>query len=117
MHRILEIILGLEKGFLSKEGDLSLSFNPSWPGQEYIGAGIWNFLLIAGGIALKRSIVLSNHSAEEIKVKGVTLDVPEQSGFSYKSQCAETLAPEETCNIIVTWLPTSKGVRWCKLVG
>src|SRR4051812_12052660 len=52
MHRLLEILLGLEKGFLSREGDLSLSFDPAWPGQEQIGAGIWNFLLIAGGIAL-----------------------------------------------------------------
>ncbi|HVT89138.1 MAG TPA: hypothetical protein VHD56_09820 [Tepidisphaeraceae bacterium] len=52
MQRLIEIILGLEKGFLSKEGELSLSFNPSWPWQQYVGAGFWNFLLIAGALAL-----------------------------------------------------------------
>jgi uncharacterized membrane protein len=52
MQRILEIILGLEKGFLSKEGEFSLSFNPSWPFQQYIGAGVWNFVLIVGAAAL-----------------------------------------------------------------
>ncbi|HMB96045.1 MAG TPA: glutamine amidotransferase, partial [Tepidisphaeraceae bacterium] len=44
--------VGLEKGFLSKQGDFSLSFNPSWPGQQYVGAGLWNFLLIAAAVAL-----------------------------------------------------------------
>src|SRR5450432_934363 len=52
MHRLLEILFGLDKGFLSKEGDLSVSFDPSWPWQDTVGAGMWNFLLIAGGIAL-----------------------------------------------------------------
>jgi uncharacterized membrane protein len=52
MNRLLEIILGLDKGFLSKEGEFSLSFNPGWPGQSVVGAGLWNFVLIAGAIAL-----------------------------------------------------------------
>lgn len=52
MNRLLEIILGLDKGFLSRNGELGISFNPSWPLQEYIGAGVWNFFLIAGGLAL-----------------------------------------------------------------
>jgi len=47
MHRLLEIILGLERGFLSREGDLSLQFNPAWPGQAYVGAVTWNLVLIA----------------------------------------------------------------------
>src|SRR4029077_10269574 len=42
--------------------------------------------------------------------KGGTLNGQEQSRFNYKSQCPETLAPEAVCNIIVTWLPTSKGL-------
>src|SRR5438034_10014424 len=45
MHRLLEILLGLERGFLSREGELSLQFNPSWPGQDYVGAVTWNVLL------------------------------------------------------------------------
>lgn len=51
MHRLLELILGLDKGFLSREGELSLQFNPHWPGQEAVGAATWNVLLaIAIGI-------------------------------------------------------------------
>src|SRR5437773_12055960 len=47
MHRFLELIFGLERGFLSREGELSLQFNPAWPGQQYVGAVTWNFVLIA----------------------------------------------------------------------
>src|SRR5439155_18749220 len=47
MHRLLEIILGLDKGFLSREGELSLQFNPHWPLQDYVGAAGWNLLLLA----------------------------------------------------------------------
>ena len=46
MDRLLEIILGLERGFLSREGELSLQFNPAWPGQAYVGAVTWNIVLI-----------------------------------------------------------------------
>src|SRR3954463_12626169 len=45
MHRLLEIILGLDKGFLSREGEFSLQFNPHWPGQAVVGAVTWNVLL------------------------------------------------------------------------
>jgi uncharacterized membrane protein len=52
MHRILEIILGLPAGFLSRSGEFSLSFNPAWPGQQIVGAGLWNFLLLLGCAAI-----------------------------------------------------------------
>src|SRR5438874_1581502 len=52
MHRLLELILGLQRGFLNKEGELSLDFNPQWPGQSVVGAGAWNFVLIALALAL-----------------------------------------------------------------
>src|SRR5581483_4949422 len=52
MHRLLEFILGLQKGFLSKQGEFTLAFNPSWPGQQYVGAGLWNFVLILAAAAL-----------------------------------------------------------------
>ena len=45
MQRLWELILGLDKGFLSREGEFSLQFNPTWPGQEYVGAVSWNVLL------------------------------------------------------------------------
>jgi uncharacterized membrane protein len=52
MQRILEILLGLEKGFLSRQGDFSLNFNPQWPWQATTGAAMWNLLLIAIAVAL-----------------------------------------------------------------
>src|ERR1700722_17598394 len=48
MYRLLEILLGLPHGFLAKEGELSLSFHPHWPGQNVVGAWTWNLLLLAG---------------------------------------------------------------------
>jgi uncharacterized membrane protein len=50
MHRLLEILFGLHKGFLSREGDFGLSFNPQWPLQDVLGAAAWNLLL--GGLAI-----------------------------------------------------------------
>jgi uncharacterized membrane protein len=50
MHRLLEILLGLHKGFLSREGEFGISFNPQWPLQDVLGAAGWNLLL--GGLAL-----------------------------------------------------------------
>src|SRR5438132_13885323 len=52
MQRLLEIIFGLDKGFLNKGGDLTLQFNPQWPLTHYLSAGVWNFLLIVLAIAL-----------------------------------------------------------------
>ncbi|MFI5379892.1 MAG: hypothetical protein ACHRHE_11385 [Tepidisphaerales bacterium] len=46
MQRLWEIILGLDKGFLGKEGEFSLQFNPRWPFQDAIGASVWNLVLI-----------------------------------------------------------------------
>lgn len=52
MQHLWETILGLNKGFLAGEGRFSLRFHPSFPGQEWIGAGLYNVLLIAASIAL-----------------------------------------------------------------
>src|SRR5829696_7022876 len=52
MQRLLEIIFGLQKGFLSREGEFTLQFHPQWPGQEMVGAGTWNFLLALLAVAL-----------------------------------------------------------------
>src|SRR5688572_20555010 len=52
MQRLLEILLGLEKGFLSRDGELSLQFNPQRPGQQWVGAVSWNILLAAALLAL-----------------------------------------------------------------
>src|SRR5436309_7819214 len=52
MQRFLEIILGLDRGFLSRQGEFSIHFNPHWPGQAVVGAGVWNFLLIVAAVLL-----------------------------------------------------------------
>jgi len=52
MQRLLEILFGLERGFLSREGEFSLGFNPAWPWQPYFPAAAWNVMLIAAGLGL-----------------------------------------------------------------
>src|SRR2546421_622730 len=52
MQRLLEILLGLEKGFLSQQGDFSLNFNPQWPAQAITGAAMWNVLLGIAALVL-----------------------------------------------------------------
>ena len=69
-----------------------------------------------GGIAIKQSILLNNHSLKDINIQNIDMKMPEQSGFSYESQCSETLLSEKSCNIVITWLPTSKGLAQGVLV-
>lgn len=45
MKRLVEILLGLDKGFLSKDGEFSLQFNPKWPLQDAVGAVTWNLAI------------------------------------------------------------------------
>ena len=52
MQRWLERILGLDGGFLSRQGEFTLDFNPRWPFQEYVGAATWNVVLGALALAL-----------------------------------------------------------------
>src|SRR5438105_12528966 len=52
MTRFLEILLGLERGFLSRQGELSLNFNPQWPGQVITGAALWNVMLGVAALVL-----------------------------------------------------------------
>ncbi|HSU66067.1 MAG TPA: hypothetical protein VLJ39_04315 [Tepidisphaeraceae bacterium] len=42
MRRLIEILFGLDKGFLTREGAKGLSFNPVWPGHH---AALWNTAL------------------------------------------------------------------------
>ena len=48
MQRLIEFILGLDRGVLGQQGEYSLTFDPVWPLQQYISASAWNILLIAG---------------------------------------------------------------------
>lgn len=51
-NRLLEILLGLDRGFLNKEGELTLQWNPRWPGQEIVTPAVWNLLLAAIAVML-----------------------------------------------------------------
>src|SRR6185295_7384493 len=52
MQRFWEFILGLDPGFLARQGDFSIQFNPKWPMQASIGAGVWNPVLSALSVLL-----------------------------------------------------------------
>ncbi|HEX8342640.1 MAG TPA: hypothetical protein VF624_17185, partial [Tepidisphaeraceae bacterium] len=52
MNLLLEKLLGLDRGFLSREGEFSVAFNPQWPWQAATGAALWNVLILALGVAL-----------------------------------------------------------------
>jgi uncharacterized membrane protein len=45
-HRALELLLGLPAGFLQQRGDWSLQLHPAWPGEQVLGAAVWNLLLV-----------------------------------------------------------------------
>ncbi len=44
MQRLIEIILGLHKGFLSRQGEMRLEFNPMWLGAP-TWTPVWNVVL------------------------------------------------------------------------
>jgi hypothetical protein len=67
MQRVWEILLGLKRGFLSQQGDFALSFNPQWPGQQIVGAGVWNVLLAIGALLLV--IYVYRHEGKTRRVK------------------------------------------------
>ncbi len=50
-HRLMEILLGLDPGFLAREGSWSLRFSPPWPWREIVGSATWNVLLLASAAA------------------------------------------------------------------
>src|ERR1700679_3955772 len=52
MNRLLEMLLGLDHGFLTRSGEFSLQFQPDWPWQKYSGAGSWNVVLGMAALVL-----------------------------------------------------------------
>lgn len=68
MNRFWEILLGLQRGFLSRQGDYSLQFNPHWPLQSVVGAAFWNFLLVAGAVALVYAVYRRDGHARRARV-------------------------------------------------
>ncbi|MGN6724318.1 MAG: hypothetical protein ACTHLZ_00220, partial [Tepidisphaeraceae bacterium] len=68
MNRLLEILLGLNRGFLSREGDFTLGFNPQWPWQHALGATTWNVLLVALSVALVTYVYRREGRARGVRV-------------------------------------------------
>jgi uncharacterized membrane protein len=50
LANIVERVLGLERGFLSREGELGLDFNPHWPGPDAL-TPYWNIALALAALA------------------------------------------------------------------
>ena len=71
MDRIWEILLGLEKGFLSRQGEWTLQFNPDWPFQHSLdalgGASFFNFIL--GALALALVIYVYRREGKSTRVR------------------------------------------------
>lgn len=68
MQRFWEFILGLDRGFLSREGEFHLSFNPSWPWQDYLGVGLWNFALAMAAFTLVVSVYRREGRSQPVRV-------------------------------------------------
>lgn len=47
---IIERVLGLDRGFLSRDGELGIDFNPHWPGPDAL-TPYWNIVLALGALA------------------------------------------------------------------
>src|SRR5687768_15180193 len=50
LANIIERILGLDRGFLSREGELGVDFNPHWPGPDSL-TPYWNIVLALAALA------------------------------------------------------------------
>jgi hypothetical protein len=70
MNRLWELLLGLEAGFLSREGDFTVTFHPDWPWQGLLGAGLWNGALAVLSLWL---IVVLYRSEQRPRAVAMTL--------------------------------------------
>jgi uncharacterized membrane protein len=52
LQHALELLLGLPRDFLGRQGEFSVQFNPAWPGQAVVGAAAWNAVLAILCVAL-----------------------------------------------------------------
>jgi hypothetical protein len=68
LRHSIEFLLGLPKGFLHQQGDWSLQFNPAWPGQAFIGASVWNFILAAVAVLLVVYVYTHDGRARPLRI-------------------------------------------------
>ncbi len=71
----------------------------------------------SGGLPSVKSVLLRNRTSQKIDIKDIRLDMPAQAGFDFKSSCPQTLQTGESCNVVVTWTPLSKGDSQAVLVA
>ncbi len=45
LRHAAEMLLGLPRDFLARQGEFAVQFNPAWPGQAVVGAAAWNVVL------------------------------------------------------------------------
>lgn len=67
-----------------------------------------DFGSVTGGVSVK-SVLLRNRTQEQLNIKNIGMDVPEQMGFSFKPECPQSLQPGEACSVVITWSPVTKG--------
>lgn len=68
MKRIIEWLLGLEGGFLGRDGELSISFDSRWPLGDYIGAFTWNILLLGLTVGMVWLVYRRDGHSQRIRV-------------------------------------------------
>src|SRR5438105_1420934 len=79
MHRLWELLLGLDKGFLARDGELHSHFSPAWPKTPLIQAGALNWLLailaVAGLAVLlrRRTSMRSAFGRRTLRVLGLVV--------------------------------------------
>jgi uncharacterized membrane protein len=67
---LLELLLGLDKGFFSAEGELRMQFDPHWPGPLVGTAGAWsNYALAVAAIGLLVVLFRRSRSADLERVR------------------------------------------------
>lgn len=68
MNRLLEILLGLDRGFLDREGELGVQFNPRWPLQDVVGASLWNAALVVLAATLVWYVYRREGRSQKVRV-------------------------------------------------
>ena len=68
MNRLIELLLNLPRGFLSREGSFALSFNPRWPWNDAVGAAPWNLLLIVATVVLVAYVYRREGRAKPVRI-------------------------------------------------
>ena len=89
---------------------LPVSEEKKTEGSVSISPAALDFGTTAGGMAMSRSVVLSNKTVDDIDVATITVSSDKDSGLNYQSQCPAKLKSGSNCVIVVNWTPSVKGI-------